>query len=103
MPSETFPFAQLVNISQSTVDLNRANYSSILMANLSRLQSDSVMEIECGDAVIFQKLPVDVQIIERTPPRNPSIAMITVEYQSEGLDRVTIEWRKSVSSKYSFF
>ncbi len=98
VPMQTaFLSVGLTAISQNTVDGTRANFSSILTANLSRLQSDSVMEIECGDPSTFEKLSVSVEIIERTPPRNPTIAMVTAEYQSEGLDSVTIEWRKSVS------
>ncbi len=89
----------LTAISQNTMDRSRANYSSFLMTNLSRLQSDDIMEIECGDPTTFEMLPVDVEIIERTPPRNPTIAMVTAEYKSEGVDSVTIEWRKSVSCK----
>ncbi len=88
---------QLTAISQNLVDLNRANYSSILTANLSRLQTDDVMEIECGDSTNSQTRTVEVQIIERSRPRNPSIAMVTALYQSEGLDSVQIEWSKSVS------
>ena len=96
-PSQTFPSVVLVSISQNMVDLNRANFTSILTANLSRLQSDNVMEIECGDAATFQIEPVNVRIIDRSEPRNPSFSMVTTEYQSERLSSVQVQWRKSVS------
>ncbi len=97
-PSQTaFLSVELVEISQNTVDPNRANFTSILTANLSRLQSDNVMEIECGDAATFQIEPVNVRIIDRSEPRNPSFSMVTVEYQFEELSSVQVQWRKSVS------
>ncbi len=97
-PSQTaFLSVALVSISQNTVDRTRANFTSILTANLSRLQSDNVTEIECGDANTFQIKTVNVQIIERSRPRNPSFSMLTAEYQSERLLSVRVQWRKSVS------
>ncbi len=96
-PSQTFPSVELATISQSSVDTNLANFTSILTANLSRLQSDNVMNIECGDAATFQIEPVNVQIIERSRPRDPSFSMVTTEYQSGRLNSVQVQWRKSVS------
>ncbi len=97
-PSQTaFLSVELVAISQNTVDPNRANFTSILTANLSRLQSDNVMNIECGDAATFQIEPVNVQIIDRSRPRDPSFSVVTTEYQSERLNSVQVQWRKSVS------
>ncbi len=93
-PSQTFPSVELVSISQNTVDLNRANFTSILTANLSRLQSDNIMEIECGDAATFQIEPVNVRIIDQ---KDPTFSMVTTEYQFERLRRVEVQWRKSVS------
>ncbi|XP_064406026.1 uncharacterized protein LOC135351045 isoform X2 [Halichondria panicea] len=95
-PSQTaFLSVELVAISQNTVDTNRANFTSILTANLSRLQSDNVMNIECGDAATFQIEPVNVQIIDRSRPRDPRFSMVTTEYQSERLNSVQVQWRKS--------
>ena len=96
-PSQTFLSVELVAISQNSVATNRANFTSILTANLSRLQSDNVMEVICGDAATFQIEPVSVQIIDRSRPRNPSFSMVTTEYQSERLNSVQVQWRKSVS------
>ncbi len=70
--SQTFLSVELVAISQNMVDPNRANFTSILTANLSRLQSDNVMNIECGDATTIQIKPVNVQIVDRSRPRDPS-------------------------------
>ncbi len=96
-PSQTFPSVELVAISQNTVDRNRANFTSILTANLSRLQYDNVTAIECGDANTFQIEAVSVKIIDRSRPRDPSFSMVTATYQSEGLSSVQVQWRKSVS------
>ncbi len=95
--SQTFLSVELVTISQNMVDRNRANFTSILTANLSRLQSDNVMNIECGDAATFQIEPVNVQIIDRSKPRDPKFSMVTTEYQSKRLNSVQVQWRKSVS------
>ncbi len=91
-----FLSVELVTISQSSVDPNRANFTSVLTANLSRLQSDNVMEIECGDTTTFQIEPVNVQIVNRSRPRDPSFSMVTAEYQSQTLSSVQVQWRKSV-------
>ncbi len=96
-PSQTFLSVELVAISQNTVDPDRANFTSILTADLSRLQSDNVMNIECGDAAIFQIESVNVQIIDRSRPRDPRFSMVTTEYQSKRLNSVQVQWRKSVS------
>ncbi|XP_064406008.1 uncharacterized protein LOC135351036 [Halichondria panicea] len=94
-PSQTFLSVELVAISQNTVDPDRANFTSILTADLSRLQSDNVMNIECGDAAIFQIESVNVQIIDRSRPRDPRFSMVTTEYQSKRLNSVQVQWRKS--------
>ncbi len=96
-PLQTFLSVELVAISQNTVDPNRANFTSILTADLSRLQSENVMNIECGDAATFQIESVNVQIIDRSRPRNPRFSMVTTEYQSKRLNSVQVQWRKSVS------
>ncbi len=97
-PSQTaFLSVELVAISQNPVDPNRANFTSILIANLSLLQSDNVMNIECGDAATFQIKPVHVQIINQSRPRDPKFSVVTTEYQPERLNSVQVQWRKSVS------
>ena len=95
--NSAFISVELVNV--YTSDRVFANFSSILTANLSQLEQQSIMSISCGDPLTRETVPVDIQIEQEAVPGDPEIigVNITHDIETPNLYRVTIELKKIVS------
>ena len=83
---------ELTRVSRNGV---RANFSVILTANLSLLQSENIMEIACNGPFTLMSIPVNVEI-KRTP-ETPQITAVTAISNSGMLTSVVVMWMNMVS------
>ena len=98
-PNSVFFVTQLVAVNQKPSNPNFANFSSTLSVNLSKLQTENVVEISCTGPGVSQAAIelVNVSIIEPSIPSTPNITMVTAAYQSGELNSVEVSWMKLVS------
>ncbi len=89
--------AELLSATQDPVDPNFANFSSELVVNVSKLQTESINSIACGDLDTFKIIPVDVEILQQTEPENPNVTNVTALYEDGSLTDVIVSWEKLVS------
>ncbi len=76
---------------------NFANFSSELVVDVSKLETESVTSITCGDPDTFEVIPVDVEIIQQTEPESPNGTNVTAFYEYGSLTDVIVYWEKLVS------
>ena len=90
-----FPRLVLSSVHQAT-DPRFANFTSILTVDLRQLQNQHVLNISCGASNVMATVPVDVRIIQPSPPKTPNITAVTATYQYGRLSDVSVSWRKLV-------
>ena len=92
-----FVSVQLTAVSQSSLHLAFANFSSILTVDLSQLEQQNIKNISCGDPVIIGTLPVDVYIIQDTVPDVPqfiglSVHLVTIMKSNKSSVIMSVSW-----------
>ena len=67
-----FVSVQLIAVSRpNSTDVRFANFSSILIVDLSQLEQQNITNISCGDPWISKTVPVNVHIAQDTVPGDP--------------------------------
>ncbi len=89
--------AELLSTTQDPVDPNFANFSSELVVDVSKLQTESINSIACGDLDTFKMIPIAVEIIQETEPESPNGTNVTALYEDGSLTDLIISWEKLVS------
>ncbi len=89
--------AKLLSATQDPEDPNFANFSSELVVDVSKLQTESITSIACGDPNTFKMIPVDVEIIQQIEPESPNGTNVTAVYEDGFLTDVSVSWKKLVS------
>ncbi len=91
-----FLSVELLSVSQN-VDINFANFSSELTVNSSRLQSEGVTSIICGEPETSKAIQVDdVNVIQENVPERPNGVLVTAAYESGSLMELIVSWNKQV-------
>ena len=92
-----FLSVELLSVAQDPVNRNFAKFSSKLVVDLSKLQTESVTSITCGDPNTFKMVLVDVEIIQETEPESPNGTNVTALYEGSILTDVIVSWERLVS------
>ncbi len=92
-----FISVELLSATPDPLDPDFANFSSELVVDVSKLQTESITSITCGDPDIFKMIPVDVEIIQQTEPESPNGTNVTALYEFGSLTDVIVFWEKLVS------
>ncbi len=92
-----FISAKLLSTARNQLDQNVANFSSELVVDVAKLETERITSITCGDPDTFKIIPVDVEIIQETEPESPNGTNVTALYEFGSLTDVLVSWEKRVS------
>ncbi|XP_064406113.1 uncharacterized protein LOC135351103 isoform X2 [Halichondria panicea] len=89
-----FISAELLSTAPDQLDPNFANFSSELVVDVSKLKTESITSITCGEPDTFKMIPVDIEIIQQTEPESPNGTNVKILYEDGSLTDVTVSWEK---------
>ena len=94
-----FISTQLTSISENSLDVRLANFTSILTINVFQLKQQNITEIQCGEPGTgnFAVKRINITIIKDNLPEAPVITAIHASYQDTELSMLDIFWEKIVS------